>query len=83
MVQRPTPKPGTEPPRPGWSVLLRTNPRPFARMAPFVVVFVIAVVVAIVEGAGPSALAIASIAGGVASIALDRAWGRRSGRDGR
>ncbi len=76
-------KPENERSRASWSVLMSTNPRPFARMAAFVVVFIIALVVGIVDGVGPSALAIASIAGGVASIVVDWAWGQRSRRDGR
>ncbi len=51
-----------------------------ARMVAFAVVFVIAVVVGLIAGAGVSALAIASIAGGLASIGVERSWhlwGRR------
>lgn len=48
-------------------------------MAAFFVTFVLVVVVGLVLGAGGSVLAIASIAGGVASICVEWGW-HQSGR---
>jgi hypothetical protein len=49
-------------------------------MAAFAVAFVIAAVVGLVLGAGVSSLAIASIAGGLASIVAEWSWQLRRGR---
>jgi len=52
---------------------------PRARMIAFVVAFVIAAAVGFIAGAGVSSLAIASIAGGVASLGVEWSWRRRRG----
>ncbi|MGO9955426.1 MAG: hypothetical protein ACLP50_05510 [Solirubrobacteraceae bacterium] len=67
-------------PRPGRNVLLRSDAPPAARMAAFAAAFVIAVVVGLILGAGVSSLAIASIAGGLASIGVEWSWQLRRGR---
>lgn len=66
--------------RSGSNVRLRSNAPPAARMAAFAVAFVIAAVVGLVLGAGVSSLAIASIAGGLASIVAEWSWQLRRGR---
>ena len=62
------------------SALADSDALPRARMAAFAVVFVLAVVLGLILGAGISSLAIASIAGGVASIGVERGWHFRAGR---
>jgi hypothetical protein len=73
-------KPEDKRPNSGWSVLFGTDAPPRARMAAFAVAFVLAAVLGLILGAGPSSLAIASIAGGVASIGVEWVWHLRVGR---
>jgi hypothetical protein len=63
-----------------WSALFGTEAPPRVRMAAFAVAFVLAAVLGLILGAGPSSLAIASIAGGLASIGVEWAWHQRAGR---
>jgi len=65
------------------SVLLSSDAPPRARMAAFAVAFVIAGVLGLILGAGVSALAIASIAGGLASIVVEWSWHLLPGRRNR
>jgi hypothetical protein len=67
-------------PRSGWSALFGTDAPPRARLTAFAVAFVLAAVLGLVLGAGPSSLAVASIAGGVASIGVEWVWHVRAGR---
>jgi hypothetical protein len=52
-------------------------------MAAFFVVFVVVAVLGLILGAGASALAVASIAGGVASLGVEWGWHQRRGRPDR
>ena len=73
-------KPEDERPSSKWSALFGTEAPPRARMAAFAVAFVLAAGLGLILGAGPSSLAIASIAGGVASIGVEWAWHQRTRR---
>jgi hypothetical protein len=73
-------RPEDERPSSGWSALFGTDAPPRARMAAFAVAFVLAAVLGLILGAGPSSLAIASIAGGLASIGVEWVWHQRAGR---
>jgi hypothetical protein len=75
MAQQPNRRSGS-----GWSALFGNDAPPRARMVAFAVAFVIAAVLGIILGAGVSALAIASIAGGLASIGVELGWHLRAGR---
>jgi hypothetical protein len=57
-----------------------TDAPPRARMMAFAVAFVLVAVLGLILGAGASSLALASIAGGVASIGVEWVWHQRPGR---
>jgi hypothetical protein len=73
-------EPENERPSSNWSALFGSDAPPRARMAAFAVAFVLAAVLGLILGAGPASLAIASIAGGVASIGVEWVWHQRAGR---
>ena len=73
-------KPEDDRPSSSWSALFGTDAPPRARMVAFAVAFALAAVLGLILGAGPSSLAIASIAGGVASIGVEWVWHQRAGR---
>ncbi len=68
-----------KPPPPGPHVngFLRSEASPKARMAAFAVAFVIVAVAGLILGAGAKALALAMIAGGLASLGVE--WSTRAG----
>jgi len=49
-------------------------------MIAFAVAFVVAAIIGLLAGAGVSSLAIASIAGGLASLGIEWSWQLRAGR---
>ncbi|MGA2013794.1 MAG: hypothetical protein ABSH51_25135 [Solirubrobacteraceae bacterium] len=62
------------------SPLLRSDAPPRIRMIAFAVAFVVAAIIGLLAGAGVSSLAIASIAGGLASLGIEWSWQLRAGR---
>jgi hypothetical protein len=67
-------------PRSGWGMLFAADAPPRARMIAFFIVFVIVAVLGLILGAGPKSLALASIAGGLASIGVEWGWQLRASR---